>query len=199
MKFSFLRLQKKRYPLSLIPKINILFKLSSDILLITLPLTISIAIIFPQLTHPLSIGIALLLQTTLICSCSGIIIPSFWFSYILFLIFLGGILVLFIYVTSLASNESFSLSLTPIITTLFIIPIITLIIIFSDPLITLANQSNLSSIHLFSTLNLTRTLTRSIYNQLNIIFTIFIVIYLLLTLFAVVKITNIFFGPLRLS
>lgn len=199
MRISFLGLQKKRLPLSLIPKINILFKLSSDILLITLPLTIFIAIIFPQLTHPLSIGIALLLQTTLICSCRGIIIPSFWFSYILFLIFLGGILVLFIYVTSLASNESFSLSLTPIIIISLLLPTITLIIIFSDPLITLANHSNLSNVYLFSTLNLTRTFTSSIYNQLTIIFTIFIVIYLLLTLFAVVKITNIFFGPLRLS
>nr|YP_007317361.1 NADH dehydrogenase subunit 6 [Upogebia pusilla]AGA56138.1 NADH dehydrogenase subunit 6 [Upogebia pusilla] len=168
-------------------------------LLITLPITMFIAIMFPQLTHPLSMGIALLLQTTFICSCSGIMMPSFWFSYILFLIFLGGMLVLFIYVTSLASNETFSMSLTPTITALFLVPLITLIIMILDPMISLANQSNISNIQLFSTLNLTSTLTSSIYNQLTMMFTIFIVIYLLLTLFAVVKITNSFFGPLRLS
>nr|YP_007025655.1 NADH dehydrogenase subunit 6 [Upogebia major]AEW68294.1 NADH dehydrogenase subunit 6 [Upogebia major] len=168
-------------------------------LLITLPLTLFIAMLFTQLTHPLSMGLALLLQTTLICSCSGIMMPSFWFSYILFLIFLGGMLVLFIYVTSLASNEPFAFSLSPTILLLSLVPMISAILIFSDPMITLVSQSNSTNIYLFNSLNLTLALTSSIYNQSTMMFTIFIVVYLLLTLFAVVKITNMFFGPLRLS
>nr|YP_007025642.1 NADH dehydrogenase subunit 6 [Austinogebia edulis]AEW68281.1 NADH dehydrogenase subunit 6 [Austinogebia edulis] len=168
-------------------------------LLITLPLILFISTLFSQLTHPLSMGLALLLQTTLICSCSGIMLPSFWFSYILFLIFLGGMLVLFIYVTSLASNEPFIFSLPSTIFMLIMIPFISIMLIFSDPMITLINQSNSTNIYLFNSLNLTMYFTSSIYNQSMMMFTILIVIYLLLTLFAVVKITNSFFGPLRLS
>nr|YP_009564059.1 NADH dehydrogenase subunit 6 [Remiarctus bertholdii]QAX91422.1 NADH dehydrogenase subunit 6 [Remiarctus bertholdii] len=168
-------------------------------LLITLPLTLFIAALFTQLTHPLSMGLMLLLQTILICSCSGIMLPSFWFSYILFLIFLGAMLVLFIYVTSLASNEPLTFSMSYSFFFILLIPLITLILILSDPLITFAGQSNMMSIYLFNSLNLTNLLTSSIYNQSTMMFTIFIVLYLLLTLFAVVKITNVFFGPLRMS
>nr|YP_009564008.1 NADH dehydrogenase subunit 6 [Gebiacantha plantae]QAX91358.1 NADH dehydrogenase subunit 6 [Gebiacantha plantae] len=168
-------------------------------LLIMLPLTLFFAVLFTQLAHPLSMGVILLIQTTLICVCSGIMMPSFWFSYILFLIFLGGMLVLFIYVTSLASNEPFSLSLMPLLTLFFLIPLITGMLTLTDPMATLVNQSHSINNYLFHSLNMTSTLTSSIYNQSTMMFTIFIVIYLLLTLFAVVKITNMFFGPLRLS
>merc|ERR1739838_23170 len=70
---------------------------------------------FTRLVHPLAIGLALLFQTILICCTTGLSNLSFWFSYILFLIFLGGILVLFIYVTSLASNEMFKPSIVSFI------------------------------------------------------------------------------------
>jgi len=43
------------------------------------------------------------------------------------------------------------------------------------------------------------SLVTTIYNPTNINLTIFIVFYLLLTLIVVVKITDVFFGPLRLS
>ena len=43
------------------------------------------------------------------------------------------------------------------------------------------------------------SLVSIIYNSTNLNLTIFIVFYLFLTLIVVVKITNIFFGPLRLS
>jgi len=67
--------------------------------------------IFSTIKHPLAMGLILLIQTIFICLLRGLLIKSFWFSYILFLIFIGGILVLFIYVTSLASNEIFSFSI----------------------------------------------------------------------------------------
>lgn len=63
--------------------------------------------LFPLLTHPLSIGFRLLLTTILIAI---ILIYSFsysWISYILILILLGGLLVIFIYVTLAATNERF--------------------------------------------------------------------------------------------
>jgi hypothetical protein len=64
--------------------------------------------LFTQIKHPLAIGPILTLQTIITCIISGSLRQRF--SHILFQIFLGGILVLFIYVTRLASNEIFSLS-----------------------------------------------------------------------------------------
>jgi len=52
----------------------------------------------------------LILQTLLVALISGLIIDRFWFSYILVLIFLGGILILFIYVAALASNEQINMN-----------------------------------------------------------------------------------------
>merc|ERR1712198_806681 len=98
------------------------------------PLITALSLFFTRLSHPLAIGLALLSQTILICLITGLSSSSFWFSYILFLIFLGGILVLFIYVTSLASNEMF----TPSITIAFVFTRVLLLsrgLLFIDPMI----------------------------------------------------------------
>ena len=89
-------------------------------------------IIFIQIIHPLAIGLISLIQSLLICLITGLISKRFWFSYILFLIFLGGILVLFIYVTSLASNEIFTISVKLIFLTITFFIISILIFYFID-------------------------------------------------------------------
>ena len=162
-----------------------------------MPFSISLSLIFTRLLNPLSIGLTLLIQTLIISIITGIISYSFWFSYILFLIFIGGILVLFIYVASLASNEYFKLSFKQI-TLLFILTIyISFITLLLDPLIvsfkTLLPTSSVSEILS------TPKIIRWIYRISLIWLTFFVIIYLLLTLVVVVKITKIFKGPLRLS
>lgn len=67
------------------------------------------AIIFINLSHPVGLGLTLILHTLLIRGVTGLASGNFWFSYVLFLVFLGGVLVLFIYITRLASNEKFTL------------------------------------------------------------------------------------------
>lgn len=136
-------------------------------------------------------------QTTLICVSSGLESQSFWFSYILFLIFLGGILVLFIYVASLASNEPFKFSLSTVFVFLNMI-FVSIIFIIVDNLCVFFNVKisiPALNISLYNDLSLIRI----IYSSTTIVFTLYLVIYLLLTLFAIVKITKTHFGPLRLS
>nr|YP_009470521.1 NADH dehydrogenase subunit 6 [Centruroides vittatus]AVF96949.1 NADH dehydrogenase subunit 6 [Centruroides vittatus] len=62
-------------------------------------------------THPLVMGLILLLSTVFISFHVFLIYGFGWFSYVIFLVFLGGMLVLFIYVASLASNEVVSFEL----------------------------------------------------------------------------------------
>jgi len=163
------------------------------------PLIISLCVLFTRLIHPLAIGLALLLQTILICCTTGLSNISFWFSYILFLIFLGGILVLFIYVTSLASNEIFKPSIISLLA-IMLVSLSRTVFLLLDPIV--LSQNNLIKIrsfmldfHYCKDIDLVNT----IYNTTNINITIFMVFYLLLTLIVVVKITDSFFGPLRLS
>nr|YP_009045958.1 NADH dehydrogenase subunit 6 [Thenus orientalis]CDR98454.1 NADH dehydrogenase subunit 6 [Thenus orientalis] len=168
--------------------------------IILLPFIFFLSVLFTQLSHPLSAGIVLLIQTTLVALSSGLFSTSFWFSYILFLIFLGGMLVLFIYVASLASNEIFNPSLKwtggVFFSSLFlIIGILMLDPIFSASIPPVA----LPSYPLETQMDIPPISTLQIYNFPYSSVTLFIILYLLLTLLVIVKITSSFFGPLRFS
>nr|YP_009253822.1 NADH dehydrogenase subunit 6 [Helice tientsinensis]YP_009346402.1 NADH dehydrogenase subunit 6 [Helice latimera]ALK01308.1 NADH dehydrogenase subunit 6 [Helice tientsinensis]AOR53779.1 NADH dehydrogenase subunit 6 [Helice latimera] len=167
------------------------------IFLLTIPFLLFSSLLFTQLSHPLAMGLLLFIQTILISLTVGIYNFSFWFSYILFLVFLGGMLVLFIYVASLASNESFSFSLTTFLFSISLVSLFMFVLLFLDPLIISPNSSSLSTSSLKYYLS-TPMIINWIYNTPSMIFTIFIVSYLLLMLIVVVKIVNLFKGPLRL-
>nr|YP_009652935.1 NADH dehydrogenase subunit 6 [Fucellia costalis]QCG69887.1 NADH dehydrogenase subunit 6 [Fucellia costalis] len=155
--------------------------------------------IFMNMKHPLAMGLTLLIQTTLVCLTSGLMTKSFWFSYILFLVFLGGMLVLFIYVTSLASNEMFSFSIKLLFISLIIFMLSMTTLFFMDKNILLQyfnletqSISNMNSYLMENSLSLNK-----LYNYPTNLLTILLMNYLLITLIAVVKITNLFKGPLR--
>nr|WNH42624.1 NADH dehydrogenase subunit 6 [Neoperla pilulifera] len=162
-------------------------------------LSIISASIFTQITHPLAMGLVLLIQTLIICLTTGLMAQSFWFSYILFLVFLGGLLVLFIYVTTLASNEMFSLAPSAFSMLMLFSLMAGLIYIYLDPLTLPLNSKSTDSSNSFLTLSSeesTMTLMKLYNNPTNLI-TLMLALYLFLTLIAVVQITKIFHGPLR--
>nr|YP_009973292.1 NADH dehydrogenase subunit 6 [Chinapotamon maolanense]QNH92743.1 NADH dehydrogenase subunit 6 [Chinapotamon maolanense] len=161
------------------------------------PMIILLSILFTRMMHPLAMGLNLLIQTIVISFSASLATFSFWFSYVLFLIFLGGMLVLFIYVASLASNEIFLPSLTFFIMFLILTILLCFSFFFLDTVL-ISSFSNLpnSSINFLSS---TAHITSWIFNTPSMFFTLFIISYLLLTLLVVVKIINLFKGPLRLS
>nr|YP_009475564.1 NADH dehydrogenase subunit 6 [Alasmidonta heterodon]AVK79267.1 NADH dehydrogenase subunit 6 [Alasmidonta heterodon] len=69
--------------------------------------------------HPLPLGIMVLLLAFLNCTLVATISP--WYSYMLFFIFIGGMLVMFAYIASLSPNMTFSMNnpLMPFSLTLF--------------------------------------------------------------------------------
>nr|AVN67423.1 NADH dehydrogenase subunit 6 [Gromphadorhina grandidieri] len=160
--------------------------------LLFLTLSMVTSLMFTQINHPLAMGLMLLIQTILVAMITGLMSHSFWFSYILFLIFLGGMLVLFIYVTSLASNEMFTLSTPLIITMMFTTPFI--LILLNKSFIMKSQETLMFQSTLNTLINLPLI---KLYNLPTNIITIILASYLFLTLIAVVKITNIFVGPLR--
>nr|UPL65244.1 NADH dehydrogenase subunit 6 [Ectatops sp.] len=61
--------------------------------------------------HPISLGLIIILQTLNISMMTGMMSSMFWFSYIIIIIMLSGMLVLFIYMASIASNKKFKTSI----------------------------------------------------------------------------------------
>nr|AIW64964.1 NADH dehydrogenase subunit 6 [Nyctemera arctata albofasciata] len=156
------------------------------------------------LLNPLSMGLMILIQTLLICLISGMLIKTYWFSYILFLTFLGGLLVLFIYVSSIASNELFkpSFKLKMIFFFICILMIILQFFFFNN--LFWMNLSFNSDMNNFFNLNMfinneNKINLSKLYNNQTYMMMLMLMIYLFITLIAVVKITNIFYGPLRSS
>ena len=181
--------------LSTIPKTIIFIKLFSDISFIFLMSTtiIIFSIIFLILSHPLSLGLIIIAQTLIICLNYSLLSKISWFSYILFLIFLGAIIVLFIYVASLAANEIFYQS--NIITLFTITPLI--VIFFNDILLIPNNIINIKILSNTSNINInTSEILSMIFRPPYFLITLFIAAYLLLTLFIVVKLRSKFTGPM---
>jgi NADH-ubiquinone oxidoreductase chain 6 len=103
---------------------------------------------------------------------------------------IGGILVLFMYITRLASNEIFSPSNKILIFSSILLP--TLIYIIP----TVTNNKEINSHNTIIENEITTT-TTVIYNQIIRVITTILVIYILLTLIVVVNIINVSRGPLR--
>nr|QHD47949.1 NADH dehydrogenase subunit 6 [Neoperlops gressitti] len=160
-----------------------------------------LALTFTQTRHPLASGLIILIQTLMICLITGLSSQSFWFSYILFLVFLGGLLVLFIYVTSLASNEMFVISVNYMLTIILILSISMLALWLIDPTILLnkTHTLNASTLTSYSQPFAFKEPLIKLFNYPTSLITLAMVLYLFLTLIAVVKITKIHQGPLRQS
>nr|YP_008080729.1 NADH dehydrogenase subunit 6 [Songmachilis xinxiangensis]AFQ07911.1 NADH dehydrogenase subunit 6 [Songmachilis xinxiangensis] len=149
-------------------------------------------------TNPIPMGLTLMIQTILIAIFMGNIFSSFWFSYILVLIFLGGLLVLFIYVASLASNEMFTISFKFLIPMGFLI-FISFIPMMDNTIFPLKNKSSDISQSLYEMNYLLQNSLSKFYLWPTLLSTIILIMYLLFTLVAVVNITKMDQGPLRMQ
>nr|QHD19749.1 NADH dehydrogenase subunit 6 [Epilachna admirabilis] len=147
------------------------------------------------LNHPLSMGFLILIQSIIMSMSLGSLTFNYWYSYILMLIMIGGLLILFIYMTSIASNEKFKFN--------FIIFFMSMII-FSTMMFSIKDPLILNNFHLKNDLILNYNNTYNFnlsmskfYNIPYLKIMLITIIYLLITMIASVKICKINMGPLR--
>nr|YP_010836025.1 NADH dehydrogenase subunit 6 [Oedipoda caerulescens]WGC89955.1 NADH dehydrogenase subunit 6 [Oedipoda caerulescens] len=154
---------------------------------------------FIKLNHPMSMMMNIIIQTMLISTMMGSMMESFWLSYILFLTFLGGMMVLFIYITSIASNEMFQIKSINVNLMLITIMMTTFIMNNIDKMMFMEIIKNTETMNMKYSIHYQEMTTSmmKLYNNPNIIITMMMMIYLFITLMAVVKITNINQGPIR--
>nr|QHN56530.1 NADH dehydrogenase subunit 6 [Spodoptera frugiperda]QHN56543.1 NADH dehydrogenase subunit 6 [Spodoptera frugiperda]QTZ20324.1 NADH dehydrogenase subunit 6 [Spodoptera frugiperda]UCC42713.1 NADH deshydrogenase subunit 6 [Spodoptera frugiperda] len=156
------------------------------------------------INNPMSMGLLILMQTLLTCLLSGMMIKTYWFSYILFLTFLGGLLVLFIYVSSIASNQLFTFKFNYKKMLILILIMMFFMMMMYNNNMTWLNLSMNSDMNNFNNMifffnNENKINLSKLYNNQTFLIMMMLVIYLFITLIAIVKITNIFYGPLRSS
>nr|APX40405.1 NADH dehydrogenase subunit 6 [Batophila aerata] len=138
--------------------------------------------------HPLTCGLILMIQTILTALIIGKINLNFWYSYIIFLIMIGGMLILFIYMTSIASNEKFNNKNFPN----WLIPL-SLILMELDFYF---NELTWQIPNIMKNMNFKINLIKYINWPFNLTM-ILMIIYLFITLMATVKITKTSYGALR--
>nr|QDG01023.1 NADH dehydrogenase subunit 6 [Tenebrio molitor] len=151
-----------------------------------------LTITFLMMNHPLSMGFILLMQTIMISMITGNMNQNMWFSYILFLIMVGGMLILFMYMTSIASNEKFKMNNKAIIMSITI-PLTMLTLNFLMMNTQMKNNEMTvmnNNTSMISTMNKFFTFPSSMIM-------IFMIMYLFMALVVTVKITNFKKGTMR--
>nr|YP_009919088.1 NADH dehydrogenase subunit 6 [Phryganea bipunctata]QMP96681.1 NADH dehydrogenase subunit 6 [Phryganea bipunctata] len=162
-----------------------------------LSLFLFMSLLLLNLHHPLLITITMIIQTTILSLIMGSMSMSFWMSYMMFLTFIGGMLVLFIYVASLTSNKLNFLTWNKIILLLsLIVTFFILIKIFF--FYTNLEMNNLLNLTLFTNTENSLFLS-NFYNKNEMYLTILLMNYLMLTLVIVTKISNLSYGPMRIK
>lgn len=148
-------------------------------------ITYSILITIFTSSTPLTLGFIILILA-LALALTTATITSTWFGFIIFLIYIGGILVIFAYFAALIPNSSPSL----IVTTISLISVFTLLIIYFYPYAPTLSQTLLTPIN--------NTLPAlALFSSNNLLPLLLLALILFLALISVVKISNLFAGPLR--
>nr|YP_009680593.1 NADH dehydrogenase subunit 6 [Microcondylaea bonellii]QDH07380.1 NADH dehydrogenase subunit 6 [Microcondylaea bonellii] len=156
------------------------------LMLSTLWLYSTLSMILPM--HPLSLGMMILILAFINCILIATMSP--WYAYMLFFIFIGGMLVMFAYIASLSPNTTFSINnqLMPTILTM-------LIVLFSNNLSLKSNY--LVNPELNLSLNTSTQALSSLYSYNGNSCVILLASVLLFTMVAAVKLCKPKSGALR--
>nr|YP_009122991.1 NADH dehydrogenase subunit 6 [Strigamia maritima]AJK90875.1 NADH dehydrogenase subunit 6 [Strigamia maritima] len=133
------------------------------------------------MSHPVAITISIIAQTIMTALMISIMYQTPWFSYILFLIFLGGMLILFSYITSLTANMTFKANTAPMVAPPAIM--LWLLLTINLKADTINNQS-------------TQLMINKLFHQ-DMKTTMILALFLLIILLIAVKITTAHKGPLQ--
>merc|ERR1711887_374691 len=136
-----------------------------------------------NLSHPIRVAF-LLIFLSIIISLFSLKLLCSWFFYLLVLVFLGGVIILIIYISTLATNEKFyvfRLKNKRLISILLILRIIFInLIVFPS----------------FDKIPPHNFIPNILYEPINFNSILFLMLYLLLTIICVVKLVKFEVGPL---
>nr|QLY90120.1 NADH dehydrogenase subunit 6 [Athripsodes aterrimus] len=159
--------------------------------MMTMYLSMNLLLLF--ISSPLMIMMILIIQTIMLSLMIGIINKNFWFSYILFLIIIGGLMVLFLYMISLISNNLYKFNLIKM-------NMIILSILILNIWLYIKNFNIMTDIKPMLMQMIETPYYASLmkmYNTYTLMIMILIMNYLFFALIITTKIINLPYGPLR--
>nr|QDI93788.1 NADH dehydrogenase subunit 6 [Tuxedo cruralis] len=148
------------------------------------------------LNHPMSMGMILIIQTLMVSIYSGMLMKTFWMSYMLTISMLSGMLVLFIYMSSIASNQKFKNSTKMwLYFTSMMLAMISFLFLLKKMII----KNNYLGMGMSILKMEEMYFLNKLFMNNNLCITIMLVVYLLLTMIVSSFLVNISEGPMRLK
>nr|YP_009470619.1 NADH dehydrogenase subunit 6 [Mycopsylla fici]AVF97047.1 NADH dehydrogenase subunit 6 [Mycopsylla fici] len=137
--------------------------------------------------YPILMGLMLLIVTFFFCATIRLMSNSSWISSTLFLIMIGGLMIIFLYTTSICSNQKFK-----------ILNIKMMVIYFTlcSPILFFSKNSFMK----LEEMTLMNTYLKEFFKlfmPMNFYSTLFILIYLIFTLMIMINLMNFNMGPMR--
>nr|YP_009445998.1 NADH dehydrogenase subunit 6 [Trocnadella arisana]AMY96203.1 NADH dehydrogenase subunit 6 [Trocnadella arisana] len=143
--------------------------------------------LIPFMKNPLSIMTILISKTIFISIFMNLISESSWFSMMFFLMMLGGLLIMFSYMTSMVFNEKFKFKIN--LTLIFMILMMT------------TDEMNLNIMNEMQSIMMNKYIPKysllKMFNKNSYIMMLFMIMYLFLTMIMVSKLIMKNMGPLR--
>nr|YP_010736683.1 NADH dehydrogenase subunit 6 [Urochelellus acutihumeralis]WEM32431.1 NADH dehydrogenase subunit 6 [Urochelellus acutihumeralis] len=148
--------------------------------------TLLLSFMFMFMNHPLSLSIIIIMQTFLVAMITGSIMSNFMLSYIIMIIMISGMLVLFVYMSSVVPNKKFKMDLKYF----SVLPIL-MVGSLAIPKLMESTLNNLNS-------NKEEIMLIKMFNYPNSLMVIFMVMYLFLSMISVSNIVNVSKGTMRM-
>nr|QIQ23135.1 NADH dehydrogenase subunit 6 [Rochia nilotica] len=152
---------------------------------------LSLLFLMPLMAQPLSLGLCIMILSSFSCILLGVMTSS-WYGYILFLIYVGGLLVMFAYVSALAPNNFFSSAKSLFGGFIILVLMLSILGLVSVP----ASSFMVSNLNV-SMSKITASFGGTIVSPSSISLMILMGVVLLINLLAVVKVCYYQQGPLR--
>nr|AZL93087.1 NADH dehydrogenase subunit 6 [Amblyjoppa sp. ZJUH_2016002] len=147
--------------------------------------------------HPITLIILLILLTLMISLKLNFLMKSM-ISFMLFLIVIGGLMVIFMYITSLANNELFTLNLKYLIINIFkILPIMMLLLMLMMMFKQLILINIIESNNLMNWIEMNYKYINIMYKEMNNKPSYFIMLYLYYSMICIMNICYKLKTPLR--
>lgn len=150
-------------------------------------------------SHPIFIALILIIYRTLICLNISKWRKNFIYSIILFIIIISGLLIIFLYFSSLISNEQIILFLNINLIYLFFINLILFLILYINKNFLINLYFSISK-EINQFININNKPFNNIINLYNYPFnnlTILCIIFLLISLFSIIKLCSTKSSPIR--
>nr|AXI98620.1 NADH dehydrogenase subunit 6 [Pseudoniphargus mateusorum] len=156
-------------------------------------LSLVFSVMFLLSISPLFLSLMIISQTIVLSLVINTITLTSWFSFMLIMIYLSGMMVIFIYISSMASNELFYLN-SPLLVIIFMLVTLFTLLIFNFATYKTSDSMNsldqaLTQITIFKTMKM--------FSKPLFVMTIMLIMYLLLAMIVVSKNSAFSSGPLR--